>query len=279
MIRILFLLFFGTLHCSYAGHKVCWTSEQDMQLMNSIQKHGIVSWSKIAAEVEDKESKQCRERYLCHLDPLIDKSPLSDAEISTLDLAVQELGPKWSKISKERCTLPTGIRRTDLQLKNVWHSQHRSALSTTTRKRTALEHLDETPIASLQQVSSALPPVSSGSTNKKKKVLHSTVTNRVLHAQLPYSSAPSGGSHLLSNAQLPLNFQPLIMPHSNVPHATNSGSVMSNSTTLQPHSTTLQPHSYLISNQQPLTPAEEAIVQPLLLSGPELAEIFGKDNF
>ena len=272
MIRILFLLFFGTLHCSYAGHKVCWTDEQDMQLMSSIQKHGRASWSTIAAEVTGKVNKQCRERYLCHLDPLIDKSPLSDAEISTLELAVQELGPKWSEISKTLFTLANGKRRTDLHLKNVWHSQHRSALSTTTRKRTASDHLDETPIASLQQVSSALPPVSSGSTNKKKKVLHSTVTNRVLHAQLPYSSASSVGTHLLCNAQLPLNFQPLIMPPSNVPHATNPGSVMSSSTTLQPHSDS-------ISNQQPLTAAEGAIVQPLLLSGPQLAEIFQEGGF
>lgn len=272
MIRILFLLFFGTLHCSYAGHKVCWTSEQDMHLMNAIQKHGMGSWSKIAAEVEDKESKQCRERYLCHLDPLIDKSPLSDAEISTLDLAVQELGPKWSEISKERFTLPTGIRRTDLQLKNVWYSHHRSALSTTTRKRSVSEHLDETPTATLQQVSSALPSISAKRTKKKKKAAQAAITSSVFHSQPPYSAAPLGDSHLLSNAQLPLIFQPLIMPPSSVTHATNSGSVMSNSTTLQPH-------SYLMSNQQPLTPAEEAIVQPLLLSGPELAKIFGKDNF
>jgi hypothetical protein len=54
MIRILFLLFFATLHCSYAAPKACWTQEQDMQLMNSIQKHSGDSWSTIAAEVTGK---------------------------------------------------------------------------------------------------------------------------------------------------------------------------------------------------------------------------------
>ena len=73
------------LHCCYAAAKTCWTSEQDMQLLNSIQKHGTSSWSTIAAEVTGKINKQCRERYMCHLDPIIDKTPLSDAEISTLE--------------------------------------------------------------------------------------------------------------------------------------------------------------------------------------------------
>ncbi len=235
MIRFLHLLFFAMLHCCYAAAKTCWTSEQDMQLMNSIQKHGTSSWSTIAAEVTGKINKQCRERYMCHLDPIIDKTPLSDEEISKLGLAVQELGPKWSEISKERFTLPTGIRRTDLQLKNVWYSHHRSALSTTTRKRSVSEHLDEPPTATLQQVSSALPSISAKRTKKKKKAAQAAITSSVFHSQPPYSAAPLGDSHLLSNAQLPLNGQPLILPSllmlsSNVTH---SGLVVPNNAPLQ----------------------------------------------
>ncbi|MCX7352323.1 MAG: hypothetical protein NTW22_03460 [Proteobacteria bacterium] len=171
MIRFLHLLFFAMLHCCYAAAKTCWTSEQDMQLLNSIQKHGTSSWSTIAAEVTGKINKQCRERYMCHLDPIIDKTPLSDAEISTLELAVQELGPKWGEISKTLFTFANGKRRTDLHLKNVWHSHHRSDLGRTNRKRTSSheKHLEEAPTASLQQVFSALPLVSSSSTIRRRK--------------------------------------------------------------------------------------------------------------
>lgn len=273
MIRILFLLFFATLHCSYAAPKACWTPEQDMRLMNSIQKHSGVSWSTIAAEVTGKVNKQCRERYMCHLDPMIDKSPLSDAEISTLELAVQELGPKWGEISKTLFTFANGKRRTDLHLKNVWHSHHRSDLGRTNRKRTSSheKHLEEAPTASLQQVFSALPLVSSSSTNKKKKVLHPTVTGSVFHAQLPYSSAPSGGPHLLSNPQLLLNGQPLLLPSllmlsSNVTH---SGLVV-------PDNAPIHLPSNSVSDQQSLSPTD--IVLDIILDGPELTEVFEEGN-
>ena len=186
MIRFLHLLFFAMLHCSYAAAKTCWTSEQDMQLMNSIQKHGTSSWSTIAAEVTGKINKQCRERYMCHLDPIIDKTPLSDEEISKLDLAVQEYGPKWGKISKKLFTLPNRKRRTDLHLKNFWYSHHRSALSATNRKRIASDekHLEEAPATTLKQVFSALPSASSCSTNKKRKVQSSTGTSSVFHDRI-----------------------------------------------------------------------------------------------
>ncbi len=271
MIRILFLMFFATLHCSYAAPKVCWTVEQDMQLMNSMQKHNGDSWSTIAAEVTGKANKQCRERYMCHLDPMIDKTPLSDVEISKLELAVQELGPKWGEISKTLFTLANGKRRTDLHLKNVWHSHHRSDSGRTNKKRTSSQkHLEEAPTASLQQVSSALPSVSSSST-KKKKVLHPTVTNSVLHAQLPYSSVPSGGPHHLSNPQLLLNGQPHILPSllmlsSNVTH---SGLVA-------PDNVPIHLPSNSVSDQQSLSSKD--IVLDIILGGPELGSVFEEDG-
>jgi hypothetical protein len=202
---------------------------------------------------------------------MIDKSPLSDAEISTLELAVQGLGPQWGKISKTLFTLANGKRRTDLHLKNIWHSQHRSDLGRTNKKRTASheKHLEEAPTATLQQVFSALPSVSSSSTNKKK-VLHPTVTNSVLHAQLPYSSVPSGGSHLLSNPQLLLNGQPLILPSllmlsSNVTH---SGLVA-------PDNAPIHLPSNSVSDQQSLSPTD--IVLDIILDGPELTEAFKEE--
>ena len=212
--------------------------------MSSIQKHGRASWSTIAAEVTGKVNKQCRERYICHLDPLIDKSPLSDAEISTLELAVQELGPKWSEISKERFTLPTGIRRTDLQLKNVWHSQHRSERGEKKRKNTFSNesHLEETPTTTLQQV-----PLS-------------TATSSVFPAHPTYSLVPSGDPHLLSSSQLLLNGPSLLLPPSKTTHSENT------------------PLHLQRTSQQPLTKPLAGIVLDTILDSSEFAKVFEGDG-
>jgi hypothetical protein len=131
--------------------------------------------------------------------------------------------------------------------------------------------LEEAPTASLQQVFSALPLVSSSSTNKKKKVLHPTVTGSVFHAQLPYSSAPSGVPHLLSNPQLLLNGQPLLLPSllmlsSNVTH---SGLVV-------PDNAPIHLPSNSVSDQQSVSPTD--IVLDIILDGPELTEVFEEGN-
>ena len=268
MIRILFLLFFAIPHCVFAVSKVCWTSEQDEQLIASIERHAGKSWSIIAEGVAGKINKQCRERYMCHLDQLIDKSPLSAAEILTLELAVQELGTKWGEISKTLFTLPSGKRRTDLQLKNVWHSQHRSEVGGT--KSTALHkrHLEEDFTTIPQQVFSALPSISAKRTKKKKKAPQSAITSSVFHSQPPYSAAPLGGPHLFSAAPLILSGQPLLML------STNAGPTRDSSYSdifLLPCS------SNSVSDQRSLPPTN--IVTNETLSGPELAKIFEDGGF
>jgi len=270
MIRILFLLFFATLHCSYAAPKACWTPEQDMQLMNSIQKHSGVSWSTIAAEVTGKANKQCRERYMCHLDPMIDKSPLSDVEISKLELAVQVLGPKWGEISKTLFTLANGKRRTDLHLKNVWHSQQRSEVGGKKRKYTTSHkrHLEEAPTTLPQQLFSTPPSISA---NKKKKVAQSTITDTIFVAHPLYSAISLDSSLLLSGPQLLLNEEPLILPSllilsSNVTH---SGLVA-------PDNVPIHLPSNSVSDQQSLSSTD--IVLDIILDGPELGSVFEEDT-
>jgi len=261
------------LHCSYAASKVCWTSEQDEQLIASIERHAGKSWSIIAEGVAGKINKQCRERYMCQLDPMIDKSPLSAAEILTLELAVQELGPKWGEISKTLFTLPSGKRRTDLHLKNIWHSQHRSEVggrkSTASHKR----HLEEDFTTIPQRVFSALPSISSSSTNKKKKVLHSTVISSVFRAQPLYSSTTLGSTHLFSAPPLLLSGQPLLLPSLLMlsSNATPTRDSSDSDTFLQLCS------SNSVSDQQSLS--STSIVANETLSGPELAKIFEEGGF
>ncbi len=259
MIRTFILLFFVIPHCIFAVSKVCWTQEQDAQLLDSIQRHATNNWLSIAGGVSGKNSKQCRERYKNHLDPLIDRSSLSNEEIDVLNNAVKELGTSWITIANNYFTLQNGKRRTDLHIKNVWNSHHGKELGEKKRKNTYSHesHLKEEPTTSA---------------NKKMKVAQLTVTDSVFIAQLPYSSAPSGGPYLLSNSQLLLNGQPLILPSllmlsSNVTH---SGLVA-------PYNAPLQLPSNSISNQQSLFSTD--IVVDEILSGPELAKILEGGGF
>jgi len=261
MIRILFLLFFVMSYCSYAATKASWTQEQDMQLMNSIRKHNGASWSTIAAEVTGKINKQCRERYMCHLDPTIDKSPLSDTEISTLDSVVQALGQNWCEISKEYFTLPNGKRRTDLHLKNVWNSQHRSGKKNRKHNVSDVEHLEEVP-------------------TKKKKVTPIKITDTIF-VEKPLYSPTHLGSSLLPAHPLLLNSQPNVLP---------SLLMLSSSMYSAPvtNSIFLQSPSNLVNIQQPTTNPTSDIEVEVTLSGPELATVFeeteltkafGEDDF
>jgi hypothetical protein len=269
MIRTFFLLFFIIQHCVCAASKVCWTQEQDTQLLDSIQKQAGNNWSAIAEEVFGKTSKQCRERYLCHLDPMIDKSPLSDAEISTLDLAVQELGTNWSEISKTLFTLPDGKRRTDLQLKNVWHSQHRSVVgerkSTASHKR----HLEDAPTTLPQQFYPTVSLITTSSAKKEKKVTESTITDTIFVAQPLYSAISLDSTHLLPAHPLLVSGKPhlppsLLMLSSNVTH----------SESVAPYTPPLQ----LLSNSvRALQPSTDIAVD-VILGGPELTTVFEEDN-
>jgi hypothetical protein len=64
----------------------------------------------------DRDPKQCRERYMNHLDPSVKKDRLSLSEWKTLLEAHDKCGNKWSEIA------PYLPGRTANTLKNFWHS-------------------------------------------------------------------------------------------------------------------------------------------------------------
>lgn len=85
-----------------------WTAEEDEQLIKSMEKYQYKTnfWKNIAAHLNDKLKldlvpKQCRERWINHLDPNIKKGKLTDQQMERiLELRLSLGGNKWTEIAK-----------------------------------------------------------------------------------------------------------------------------------------------------------------------------------
>lgn len=111
-----------------------WTKEEDSLLLSIVQSMRMpMKWSIVAQSLPERTGKQCRERYVNHLNPrlkITDWSPLEDATIFHL---YNTTGSHWAKMSK---IIPG---RTDNGIKNRFHNlrrqleredEHRLRLST-----------------------------------------------------------------------------------------------------------------------------------------------------
>ena len=97
-----------------------WTPSEDDILQNLIQKLGIKRWQYIAAEVNSKvwggeqvrKGKQCRERWINHLNPEVKKGSFTPSEEVLMLEKQMENGNRWALIA----TFLHG--RTENQVKN-----------------------------------------------------------------------------------------------------------------------------------------------------------------
>jgi hypothetical protein len=100
-------------------HKLKFTSAEDFKLIDLVRRFGCGNWEAIAPFMQNRTSRQCRERWTHYLNPFVSHRPWSAAEDELLFRKVAECGRKWTQI------VPFFPTRTSVNLKNHWMTLQR----------------------------------------------------------------------------------------------------------------------------------------------------------
>lgn len=69
-------------------------------MLKLIQKYGK-NWKRIENEMSGRSGKQIRERFINKLDKTINHEPFTEDEDGLIYQLYNDIGPKWSEISKK----------------------------------------------------------------------------------------------------------------------------------------------------------------------------------
>ena len=96
--------------------KGSWTRQEDETIIQYVRTYGCKSWTKLAKMLPGRIGKQCRERWMNHLNPNISRGPWTPEEDYQLMILHEQFGNSWAKIA---ASMPT---RADNMIKNRWYS-------------------------------------------------------------------------------------------------------------------------------------------------------------
>lgn len=101
-----------------------WSPEEDLKLINFIQKHGHENWRALPKQAGLMRcGKSCRLRWINYLRLDVKRGNFTKEEEETIIRLHEALGNKWSKIASH---LPG---RTDNEIKNVWNTHLKKRLA------------------------------------------------------------------------------------------------------------------------------------------------------
>jgi hypothetical protein len=99
--------------------KCKFTLAEDTRLTEIVQECGCKNWPIVAGKISDRNARQCRERWMNYINPVLDHNPLSPAEEHLLNEKFAEFGPRWQLI----VTFFSG--RSQNFIKNHWIMKHK----------------------------------------------------------------------------------------------------------------------------------------------------------
>ena len=90
-----------TLKLNPRVNKGMWTPEEDQRIIDLVAQHGAQKWSVIAGQMKGRIGKQCRERWVNHLNPNVNKDPWTEEEDRMILRLQSTKGNKWAEMAKE----------------------------------------------------------------------------------------------------------------------------------------------------------------------------------